>query len=152
MSSLRAAVALSALFTFGLAGCGTYVPEIQEFPADALTGQQFVNLIIFNVTCEVRDAIVQVYHDYPGGSFIDTWGVQVTLNLQIEEKGSANPTANVTPVGPRISIFNLGLGATATADATRINKINWFLPVAEFRDKAPCGDARPRVFSFLKAT
>ncbi len=131
--------------------CGVFVPELQESiphggqpsEQEGLDGQTFVNSVVFNVACEVRDAIVQFYRDYPDGSFMNSWGVQVTLNLQVEEKSSANPTANWTPPSPATAMFNLGLGLTGSADATRIDKINWFLPVSQFRGKPPCGNQRP---------
>jgi hypothetical protein len=126
-----------------LAGCGTYVPEIQEFPGNALTGQQLVHSIVFAVGCEVRDAIIKLYEDNPQGTFMDHWGAQITLNIQVEEKSSANPTANWLPWSPPSSVFNLGLGATGSSDATRIDKINWFVAVADVRGKKPCGQMRP---------
>ena len=134
-----------------VSGCGLFVPELQKSiphggppsEQEGLTGQTFVNSVVFNVTCEVRDAIVQFYRDYPDGLFMNTWGVQVTLNLQVKEKSSANPTANWTPPSPATAAFNLGFGVTGSADATRIDKINWFLPVHQFRGKAPCGNQRP---------
>jgi hypothetical protein len=77
-----------------------------------LSGQQFVHSVIFNIRCEVQDAIIQLYKDYPEGTFLDLWGAQITLNLQVEEKSSANPTGNWHPVNVPSPVFNLGLGAT----------------------------------------
>jgi hypothetical protein len=152
MSAIKFAVAL--ILAVCVASCGTYVPEIQEFPGNTLSGQALLDSIIFNVTCEVRDAIVQLYVDYPNGTFINNWGAQITLNLQLEEKSSANPTGNwIPPYFPPSSIFNLGVGASGSADATRIDKISWFIAVKNFRPsmpgepkappKAPCGRERP---------
>jgi hypothetical protein len=148
-----------ASLSFALGGCGLFVPELQEsLPhggplsvEEGLAGLQFVNSIVFNVECEVRDAIVQMYKDNPNGTFMDNWGVQVTLNLQVEEKSSANPTGNWTPPSPASSLFNFGFGATGTADATRIDKINWFLSVVQFRGKAQCGDERPNGVFLLES-
>jgi len=126
-----------------LCGCGTYVPEIQEFPASPLDGQQLVDSIAFNITCEVRDSIIQLYRDYPKGTFLDNWGAQITLNLSTEEKSSINPTGNWTPPSPLTTVFNLGFSATASADATRIDKVSWFLAVPDLRGKVPCGNQRP---------
>ena len=157
MSAVRwiAPVSISLL----LGGCGFFVPELQESlthggtpsEQEGLAGEQFVDSIVFNVTCEVRDAIVQLYQNYPDGAFMNTWGVQVTLNLQVEEKTSANPTGNWTPPSPTSSLFNLGFGATATGDATRIDKINWFLPIQQFKGKPVCGDQRPQGVFLLES-
>jgi hypothetical protein len=122
-----------------LAGCGTYVPEIQEFPADAAGGQQLVVAIIQNVTCEIRDAVNDLY-----GSrqhlFLDTWGVQMTLNLTIEEKSAINPTAGWTPN----AIFSLAGGVDVSSDATRIDIINSYHTIKEIRALNSCNpQARP---------
>jgi hypothetical protein len=149
LGARRFVVPLAAGLLVG--GCGLFVPELQESiphggqpsEQEGLEGQAFVNSIVFNVTCEVRDAIVQFYRDYPDGLFLNTWGVQVTLSLQVEEKSSANPNVNWLPPSPATSIFNFNFGLTGSADATRIDKINWFLPVSQFRGKKACGNERP---------
>lgn len=86
----RLVLAHIVLLSFLLVGCGTFVPEIQEPGFSPLSGQQFVHSVIFNIRCEVQDAIIQLYKDYPEGTFLDLWGAQITLNLQVEEKSSAN--------------------------------------------------------------
>ena len=48
-------------------------------------------------------------------------------------------------------MFNLGLSATASADATRINKVSWFMAVADVRGKIPCGDRRPKGIFLLQS-
>jgi hypothetical protein len=151
MSTVRGASAIPFAVALVLGGCGTYVPEIQEFPATPLDGQQLVDNIAFNVTCEVRDAIIQLYHDYPQGTFLDSWGAQITLNLSTEEKSSVNPTGNWTPPSPASALFNLGFSATGSADATRIDKISWFLAVPDLRGKIPCGDRRPKGIFLLQS-
>jgi hypothetical protein len=140
-----------AIAAAALSGCGTYVPEIQEFPLTPLQGQELVSTIAFNVTCEVRDAIIQIYQDYPQGTFLDKWGAQITLNITTEEKSSANPTANWTPPSPATAVFNLGLSGTASADATRIDKVSWSMAVADVRGRIPCGDKRPQGVMLLQS-
>jgi hypothetical protein len=149
MSTARRASAIAIALMLG--GCGTYVPEIQEFPATPLDGQQLVDSIAFNVTCEVRDAIIQLYQDYPKGTFLDSWGAQITLNLSTEEKSSANLTGNWIPPSPASALFNLGFSATGSADATRIDKVSWFLAVPDLRGKVPCGDRRPNGIFLLQS-
>jgi len=75
-------------------GCGTFVPEIQENRADKVAGQQLVQSIVYNITCEVQDAIDKIYNNRDHRrehTFLDSWGVQIALSLQVEEKSSVNP-------------------------------------------------------------
>ena len=52
------------LLTQFLAGCGTYVPEIQENPfATERERSDFIQAIVRNVRCEVQDAVVRLYAD-----------------------------------------------------------------------------------------
>jgi hypothetical protein len=124
-----------------LGGCGTYVPELQENPFDKVSGQQLVESVVYNVTCEVQDAVAAIYNnpDHPlKSTFLDTWGVQIALNLQVEEKSSINPTANWLPPSPPTSVFNLLLGGTVSADATRQDKLNSYYTIADIRKLGPC--------------
>ncbi len=144
MSAVRFAIV--SLLTIFLADCGTYVPEIQDPPGDKVGGQQLVNLIIYNVTCEVRDALDDIYNNpshHVEHTFLDNWGVQITLSLQVEEKASASPSVNWTPLSPANALFNLAGGGTLSADATRIDKTNSYLTVAELRKLGRCKLQRP---------
>jgi hypothetical protein len=125
-----------------LSGCGTYVPEIQEPPGNSEVGQRLVQSIVTNVTCEVQDALFDLYKVYPK-TFLDGWGIQLTLSLTTDEKGSIIPVANLLPPSPANSIFNLGLGATLSAEATRINKLNSYLLVDELRRARCPAELRP---------
>jgi hypothetical protein len=138
---------LPILIGVSLSGCGTYVPEIQEFPGNAANGQQLVEAIVYNIRCEIQDAIDSVYNnkDHPVQStYLDTWGAQITLTLQVEEKGGLTPVVNWLPPSPPTAIFNLAVGGTLSADATRIDKINSYYTVQELRKLGPCAsDTRP---------
>jgi hypothetical protein len=128
---------------FVITGCGLYVPEIQDF-GDKVSGQQLVHSITYNVTCEVQDAIYKIYNnpDHPVKStFLDTWGVQIALSLQVEEKSSANPVVNWLPPSPANAVFNLSAGGTLSADATRQDKLNSYFTVAQIRALGPCDPA-----------
>ncbi len=146
--ALMYAIRWVALFVGGLivGGCGLYVPEIQDF-GDKATGQQLVESIVYNVTCEVQDAIDKVYNnpDHPVKStFLDTWGVQIALSIQVEEKSSVNPVVNWLPLSPATAVFNLAAGGTLSADATRQDKLNSYFTVAQLRKLGPCPKgARP---------
>jgi hypothetical protein len=135
-----------------LGGCGTYVPEIQEFPGGAAAGQLFVQAIVQNITCEVQNSIYNVIsgdkEDLRNGvipwrqtSWLDSWGVQVTLSLQVDETGGLNPTVSWMPPSPMAAIFNLDAGATLSADALRIDKLNSYYSVKELYSRSRCNPA-----------
>ena len=139
MSALRAAFFYRRK-CIGQQPRGSYVPEIQDF-GDQTAGQQLVQSIIYNVTCEVQDAINNIYNnpDHARKStFLDTWGAQINLSLQVEEKSSVNPVVNWLPPSPASAVFNLAVGGTLSADATRQEKTNSFFTVAQLRKLGPC--------------
>jgi hypothetical protein len=124
-----------------ISGCGLYVPEIQEFTGDKVTGQQLVQSIAYNVTCEVQDAIDKIYNnpDHPRKStFLDSWGAQIALSIQVEEKSGANPNFNWLPPSPASAVFGLAGGGTLSADATRQDKLNSYYLVSDLRTLGPC--------------
>jgi hypothetical protein len=104
-----------------LNGCGTYVPEIQDFyePFDALN---LVNAIVQHVECEVKTSVQElILEDMKNGeefkpdgknpqgrklSWLDTWAAQIVLTLTIEEKSSLNPGLSLnTPIHNGITNF-----------------------------------------------
>src|SRR5258707_15416610 len=111
MWATRHVIPLMIALGLPVSACGTHVPDIQEIPGDPLGGQQLVQSIVQNVTCEVQDAVHALYRDRKS-TFLDTWGVQITLNLTIEEKTAINPVVNWLPMSPPTAIFNLLGGAT----------------------------------------
>lgn len=138
MSAMRTVVLASVLVT--LAGCGTYVPDIEDFPSGPENRNRFIRGIVTNITCELRDAVAKVYTERTRYTFLDNWGVQMTLNLQLDEKSEANPTANWTPPSPASAVFNLAGQSTLSSAATRIDKMNFFFTVPELRDYDKCYD------------
>jgi hypothetical protein len=135
MRTIRIALPLAAALTIG--GCGTYVPEIQEFPGNSVQGQKLVSAIVTNIKCEVRDALYDLYR-IEKRTFLDKWGVQMTLNLTIIEKGTLNPTVDWMPPSPASAVFTLGTGGTLSSEATRTDKLSSFFTVAELRRLGPC--------------
>jgi hypothetical protein len=138
MSAMRRFV--FAVASILVSGCGLYVPTIQDF-GDTVTGQQLVQSIAYNVTCEVQDAVYRIYNnpDHPRKStFLDTWGVQISLSLQVQEKGSTSPLVNWFPPSPVTNVFNLSAGGTLSADATRQEKLNSYYLVSQIRALGPC--------------
>jgi hypothetical protein len=138
MSTMRWVLPIAILTT--LAGCGTYVPDIEDFPSGPENRNRFIRGIVTNITCELRDAVANIYNDRTRYTFLDGWGVQMTLNLQLDEKSEANPTANWTPPSPASAVFNLGAVSTLSSAATRIDKMNFFFTVPELRDYDRCSD------------
>jgi hypothetical protein len=130
-----------------LGGCGTYVPDIQDFPATRPQGQVLVNAIVQSVHCEVANAIRYVIdqdrraaalNGRPSAEWLKHWGAQITLTLTTEEKSALNPTATWVPPSPLTSIFTLAGTATLSADATRTEKMNFYYTVPELYRRAPC--------------
>lgn len=118
-----------------LGACGTYVPEIQEFPGKPADGQLLVQAIVTNVACEVQNAVYDVIsedkEDYRNGvvahrhtRFLDGWGAQMTLTLTVDETSSINPAVSWMPPSPANAIFNLNGAGTLSADATRTEILN----------------------------
>jgi hypothetical protein len=144
-----------------LAGCGTYVPDIQEFWGTPTDATFMVNKVSAQVVCELRRAVQRVvlaqpveFVQRPGDPppprrrdlrwFVNTWAVQVTLNYVIIENTALTPgvalntvfrSATTTfPGAPSVTTpqsFSLGLGGTASSAATRNDKLNMFFTVKE---------------------
>jgi hypothetical protein len=136
MSTKR--LALTCFLNLLLAGCGTYVPNIQEFPGGPAAGQQLVTAIVSNVKCEVQDAIDDLYRLDPKPFLDNTWGVQIALNLTMVEKGSLNPAGVYAPVSPISTVFTLGVGGELSSEATRTEKLNSYFTVQELRRLGRC--------------
>jgi hypothetical protein len=130
-----------------LAGCGLRVPEIAE-SGDRVAGQQLVQAILINITCELRDAVSDLREAYPHGTFIDGYGIQTTLTLTYEEKGTLAPGVNWFPPSPATAVFNLGTGLNLSSDATRKNVIDGYYLVSDL-ENARCSDAARPNGAFL---
>jgi hypothetical protein len=133
-----------SLVGLSLAGCGTFVPSIQELAADKVAGQQLVQSIVYNVHCEVQDAIDRIYNnpDHPRRhTFLDTWAANIALSLQVDEKSSISPVSVWSPPSPATALFTLGMGGSVSAAATRQDKLNSFYTVQQLRDLGPCDPA-----------
>ncbi|HXQ04678.1 MAG TPA: hypothetical protein VN831_07985 [Bradyrhizobium sp.] len=145
MSAMRFVVP----FLFGgiLAGCGLRVPEIAE-SGNRVEGQQLVQAILINITCELRGAVNDLREAYPQGTFIDGFGIQTTLTLTYEEKGTLAPTVNWFPPSPATAVFNVGAGLNLSSDATRKNVIDGYYLVSDL-ENARCSDAARPNGAFL---
>jgi len=157
MGSARLAAAVPFSIALALAGCGTFVPEIQEFPYDSTDGELLVHAIVVSVHCELRNAIATVINNdllaakrnkgARQAAYLDNWGAQLALTLQVEEKTTLNPTAAWTPHSALTSIFTLNGGLNLSADATRIDKLNYYYTVKELYTQGSC----PQNFSLPHA-
>jgi len=153
--------ALLAVITLLLAGCGTYVPEIEEFWGTREDTNVKVTKIAGQVICELRRAVQRVVWAAPPvlvrrpgdpppppprdlSWFVNKWSVQVTLNLNIIENSSLTPGVSYNniyrngitsfPGAAAITTpqsLSLGFGATGTVSATRNDKLNMFYTVKE---------------------
>jgi hypothetical protein len=130
-----------------LCGCGTYVPEIQDFPATRAQGAVLVNAIVTSIHCEVANAIKDVIdqdriaatvNGRRSAAWLDHWGAQITLTLTTEEKSTFNPTVTWMPPSPLTSVFTLAGNATLSSDATRTETLNFYYTVPELYRRAPC--------------
>jgi hypothetical protein len=141
-------VAAFMLLSFGgtqlLTGCGTYVPEIQDFPARAADGTLLVNAIVTSVHCEVANAVRKAIDQdlSPSGQssmkWFYGWAAQVTLILTIDEKSTINPSTLLTPVGPLTTIFTLLGSFLGSSDATRTDAVSFYWSVPDLYKRAPC--------------
>jgi hypothetical protein len=143
------AVRFIAPFLVGgiLAGCGLRVPEIAE-SGDRVEGQQLVQAILINITCELRAAVSDLRAAYPQGTFIDGYGIQTTLTLTYEEKGTLAPSVNWLPPSPASAVFNIGAGLNMSSDATRKNVIDGYYLVSDL-ENARCSEAARPNGAFL---
>ena len=138
----RIVLAVGAL---SLSSCGTYVPDTQDFPGNTGDQQLLVQAVVQSVHCEVVNAVSDLFaqaKQYPAmRSFTDKikdWGVQMTLSLKTEEKGTLNPTVLWTPASPPTSVFTLAGSATLSSDAIRTEKLYFYYKVSELRSRRHC--------------
>ncbi|PZA10772.1 hypothetical protein DNX69_15605 [Rhodopseudomonas palustris] len=133
-----------------VAGCGTYVPPIQEYGegtpvnSDFSAGGAFEFAIKSKVYCDIVDAVVASRKAgvLPGG-----WAVQTTLDLQVDESGALNPGATYLSS----PTFTIGAGAVLSSQATRESKFGnyWALDKLKGASSSPCSSSNARASSLL---
>jgi hypothetical protein len=118
-----------------LSGCGTYVPDIQEFWGTPHDASIKVNKIAGQVTCELHKAVQQVFYDnatrsgsyatyesspghpapkYQSLAWFDKWVVQVNLKLTIMEDTNLTPGVSLTTLYPNAVTTFPGAAAVST--------------------------------------
>src|ERR1700736_5077509 len=91
---------LFVVMTPCLAGCGTHVPQINEFWEGVEITSDMELRIKQNIFCETVRAIRNVRREITvpgyGPSIPDDYGVQMQIGLTIDEFGSVNPGVTYT--------------------------------------------------------
>jgi hypothetical protein len=157
---ISAGQALVLFLALGVSGCGTYVPELREFPnytqADT---QNMIDAIVQSMRCELSRAITSVVDNDISESplrqikrtysdFLGHWGAEVLLTFTIVEQSSGAPSLLLTPATAASSVFTLNANVSASSQATRIEKMNFFYTVAELYG-LPCKGSETRYDSLL---
>ena len=131
------------LLLFGLGGCGTYVPDLRDWPRNSYADSvAMVHAIVRSVECELKNAVTTIVNKDVAAArsrashrtyvdFLNDWGAEVAFTFTIVEKTAINPTAVWMPPSPPSAIFTLGVDAAASAEATRVEKLNFFYAVKD---------------------
>jgi len=140
---VRARLTVGFLLVSTLAGCGTYVPQISDWPdSKGQLGTAMVNAIVHSVECELKHTITTVvdndvraaksrasrrtYTDY-----LNDWGAEVAFTFTIVEKSGVNPTGVWAPISPASAVFTLGGDLNLSSQATRMEKLNFIYRVKD---------------------
>jgi hypothetical protein len=131
-----------AITSAQLSGCGTYVPEIAEVweSVDVKTNMEF--RIKMNIFCEMVNALREVRQTIRVGgkpSIPDDYGVQMQINLTVDEVGALNPSVGYQELLPNVlrhivkgplatmvtvpQSFNLNGTGTLSSDASRLDTV-----------------------------
>jgi len=129
-----------------LSACGVTVPNLPLQPfATEKQRSDFVEAVARNVRCELQDAVVNLYANNAKGdptgrnlSWFNSWAAQLTLTLTADEKGGLAPSVNFLPITKAAEMFNVSLGASASSEATRTDKIGGFFLIADFKQLKVC--------------
>ncbi|TPI60966.1 hypothetical protein FJ420_31115 [Mesorhizobium sp. B3-1-3] len=91
------------------------------------------------VYCDVKQAVIdsEKVKVNRNGNDIDAlpndWGVQVSINLTVDETGAANPGLSFPRTLSKGGTFTLGLGGTLSSQATRIDKFSFYYNVGDLK-------------------
>ncbi|MGY8635604.1 hypothetical protein RAD15_24315 [Bradyrhizobium sp. 14AA] len=128
-----------------LGGCGTYVPQMQEAWETTRTpvltaGGDLEYKIREKIYCD----IVQAVHDNDI-LLPSRWGVQTTVDLQVDETGALNPGVSFIEPLSESQSRSLGLGATLSSQGTREDKFSTYWNLDKLRrfSGGTCAADRP---------
>ena len=145
---------LAVLITIVLAalgGCGLSVPEKNPLVPDTIddnklsSGGRYEDLIVQHVFCEAAVGLKKAYEQVKAEDpeltklpWLKDWGTAITLAITAEDQSGLNPGLSLTtpfenkvftfPKGGNVTSpqsFSLGIGASATASATRAETIQF---------------------------
>ncbi|TXN33063.1 hypothetical protein [Methylobacterium sp. WL19] len=119
-----------------LSACGTVVPALNEAWEPAAVSDQLVYRIKKSIYCELTTAVRELDPEltFRSGRIIyklpANWGAQMTINLQVDETGSVNPSVSPNDyykygaapfVGKVPQSLTIPLAAQLSSQATRID-------------------------------
>ncbi|MGP0094866.1 MAG: hypothetical protein ACLPKB_33670 [Xanthobacteraceae bacterium] len=158
------ALPLALIVMTTLGGCGLFVPEKDLFAGEnhdpGLPSAQGVleNTIVGHIHCELRDGLMEVLAIRTTNGSLDwlnKWGAQVTLKIQVEEQSAVNPGVSLlTPLENSVKAFpvggsvvsgqnvSIGLGLSGTAHATRVETISFTLTFKDLKLEAQTDAAK----------
>jgi hypothetical protein len=165
MSTVHVGTAIPLAIALVLGGCGTLVPEIEEFWGNPADVSVKVNAIAGQVQCELREAVVYLLEEdrriaklnqrLPDGTLdlklqcLKHWSAQVNLTLTILESTAFNPgvalnvplnNANIRYGTTTVTIpqsYSFGLGGTLSSNATRVDTITDIYNLNDFAKGKP---------------
>lgn len=133
-----------------LYGCGTYTPNIQEFPLSAADGVNLIRGVTQSIECELRRAIVEVIDEdkrvatlnqgVRSATWFDDWGVQLSLTLTIVEGSLATPSINLrlpSTIDPTPNSI-IGASLPLSASASRKGSLSYYYLISDLYESGLC--------------
>jgi len=117
---MRFSHVVSICAALGVTGCGTYVPDLQEFYQTKTEARLRVGALVQHLECEVITAVQSVLLEdedlveyrkaagLPKATVLDwlkKWAAQITLTLTVAEKSALNPNLTLNKYLPNVILF-----------------------------------------------
>jgi hypothetical protein len=167
---MRSCRPLAFLVVLPMCGCGTYVPDLQEFYQSPKDGRVLVDDFVDYVACDVKRSVLQILLDdqdraierkragLPQGetlTWLKGWAAQLTFTLTVDEKSQINPGVALNAVYPNAvtnfaghpsvstpQSFSLGLAGAYSSEATRKETLSLYMNFKDFTDSKTLSLAR----------